>query len=378
MCNMTEREFSKFLRDTAKRRKLSTKFDILHLLKLKPEYIIVWGERGSGKTYNALCWALYRYFAFGQKLVYIRRWKEDLNKSLQAKLWQGIVSNGVISYLSGGEWTGIACESGCYVLTKQDGDKVVKSTVIGYCVALSNTEHNKGGDDPEVGTVIFDEFFATGAKYLTNEITLYLNSISTIARDRGDLTMIMLGNPTDKSCPYIREMGLTSLLSQKPGEIHQYPYDGGTIVVERTYPPDNPPPSHKYFAAFRESPSAKMITAGEWEVHMWPHIPDRLLNVRPLLTGWVLLDHATLRVDVISKDGLYLAVTPFTERRTARPSREIEWSPRGGPRWWQRRGMRHPQTKAERVILDLILAGNVYFSDNQTGEDFMTFFTSAT
>ena len=59
-------------------------------------------------------------------------------------------------------------------------------------------------------TILFDEFITKGM-YLTDEFMAFMNTLSTIIRQRDNVKIFMCGNTVNKFNPYFEEMGLNDM-----------------------------------------------------------------------------------------------------------------------------------------------------------------------
>ena len=147
-----------------------------------------------------------------------------------------------------------------------------------FAFALTQMEHDKSTSYPDVTTIIFDEFLSR-IGYLKDEFMLFMNVVSTIVRQRNDVTIYMLGNTVNKYCPYFTEMGLTHVDKMEPGTIDVYTYGESKLKVAVEYCKDHNIDGRKsdsYFAF--DNPQLQMITNGVWEVALYPHIHRYLHN----------------------------------------------------------------------------------------------------
>jgi hypothetical protein len=110
-----------------------------------------------------------------------------------------------------------------YLATWDDeGNEVLSPQPFGYGFALTQMEHDKGGNYPSnVSTVIFDEFM-TRSMYLPDEMALFSNVLSTLLRDDGNAKIWLLGNTVSWYCPYFREMGLRHIKNMEIGGVQVY------------------------------------------------------------------------------------------------------------------------------------------------------------
>lgn len=343
-------------------------YDIGPTLATKARYHIIFGERSNGKTYACLYKALERYFEDGSTFALIRRWQEDIGKKNGDQMFAGLVANGVVSLLSGGEWTDIYYYSRRFYLCKfVDGRRVTDEKPIGFAFALTVMEHDKSSSYPNVKTIIYDEFITRGS-YLPNEFELFTNTLSTIIRQNDDVEIFMCGNTVNKYCPYFANMGLKHIKEMSPGDIDVYEYGdtGLTVSVEYCKPYNKGKKSDVYFAF--DSPKMKMITSGEWELDVYPHKPEPFSPKDILFTFFIVFDDQMLQCEVI--DGVD-APFLFVHMKTTElkyPDLDLIYSQDydSRPNW--RRNILKPMLPVERKISALIRADKVFYQDNETGD----------
>jgi len=374
-----EPEFIRTLEDVLKWLEKTTKkkgfFSPLTMLVYCTLYIIVYGERSNGKTFAALLCAIVRYFLYGDLFAYVRRWDEDFKPKVIRRLFGGLEKTGVISYLSGGQYDHIVCTSRMFYLASydDDGKEVIEAQPIGFCFALTQMEHDKGGTyPPNVTTIILDEFMTRGM-YLPDEIALFANVISTVVRDDGEAKIWMLGNTVSRYCPYFREMGLRHIRDMQPGDIQEYSgtRKDCTIVVHYADGLPEGKATDKYFAF--DNPKLEMITEGKFETAIYPHLPFDISEAEKVYTFFVWFFDDLLRGDVIVHgDCEIIFFTPKTTELKY-PDEDLIYSNRDDPRPNWRRRITRPMTPAERAILDLIRAEKVFYLDNECGEVIRTY-----
>ena len=375
----SEPEFLRILKDTqkwiAKKAGKSGFFDPLKMILYKTLYIIVFGERSNGKTFGALLCALIRYFLFGEYFAIVRRWDEDFRPKAISRLFGGLEKYGVIEYLSGGEWNHVVHRSRMFYLATWDenGAEIIAPEPFGFGFALTQMEHDKGGNYPaKVSTIIFDEFLTRGM-YLPDEMALFSNVLSTVIRDDGQAKIWMLGNTVSRYCPYFREMGLRHVREMEIGGVQEYTgtRDDCTIVVHWADGLPEGKETDKYFAF--DNPKLKMITEGRFETAVYPHCPFDLATADVVFTFFVWFADDLLRGDVIVRGGdEFIMFTPKTTELKF-PDSELIYSDRIDTRRNWRRRITRPATDAERAILMLIKLEKVFYADNETGEVMRTY-----
>ena len=242
--------------------KRKPKFYTLDKIKKKNAvYNVIFGERSNGKTYAVLKEGIEQYLKTGGQIGIVRRWKEDITGKRASGIFNSMNENGEITKLSNGEFTGVTYWNGRFFLCNYDEKgKAIYSDgdCIGYAFALSDTEHNKSISYPKITTIMFDEFL-TKHTYLNDEFILFMNTISTIVRQRTDVKVYMLGNTVNKYCPYFAEMGLNHILKMEQGTIDIYRYGDSelTVAVEYCKSTQSSKENNFYFAF--NNPKLEMI-----------------------------------------------------------------------------------------------------------------------
>lgn len=352
-------------------------YDISHLLKDYPEsqYYMAFGERSNGKTYSALSYTLERYAKYGEQFAYIRRFGEDVKKKNLGTLFSAHVENGLVSKLTGSKFSHVDYGSNKFSLVNwtEDikGNQVLErdSQPCGYAFDLNAMEHHKSTSYPKVTTVIFDEFLSRQG-YLTNEFVLFMNTLSTIIRDRSNVKIFMIGNTVNKYCPYFTEMGLTHVKDQKPGTIDVYTYadTGLSVVVEYCDPMSKRggKQSDIYFAF--DNPQLKMITTGAWEIAIYPHLTEKYRPKDVIVNFFVQFDDVTLHCEIVATDVSYFIFVHPKTTPIQDAENDIVYTNVPSQKWNYRTGLTKQSDKLSAFIMSLVNQNRVFYSDNETGE----------
>lgn len=357
-------------------------WDINPILSYNAQYNVIYGERSNGKTYGTLQYALKDYFETGSEFAYIRRWDEDLTGKKGESIFNGLIKNGVIRKLSRGKWNHVIYKSRAYYFAFIDDEGTVTTDVkpFAYAFALTQHEHYKSNSYPNIKNIIFDEFLTRGV-YLPDEFIIFQNVLSTIIRLRDDVKIFMLGNTVNKYNPYISEMGLTRMRTQKPDTIDIYNVGetGLKIAVEYTQIKTQYKKSNKYFAF--NNPRLEMIKTGAWEIDIYPHYPrDQYEGINPLLdikyTFFIDFEGAILQCEVIykktDKEGkkkpcyflfVHQKTTPIKD-----DNKSLIYTQTPNPRPNYRCKITKATSKLERRLQSFFVKDKVFYSDNETGE----------
>lgn len=345
-------------------------YSLKAILARGAHYNMIFGERSSGKTTAILEYGLRRWVEQGEQMAYLRRWDEEFVGKRGSQLFADIVQRGVISKLTRGEWTGVKYYASKWYLTRIDATtekQEIQEDPFCYGFALSTMEHDKSISFPNVTTVFFDEFL-TRFTYLQDEFILFCNTLSTIIRQRKNVTIFMAGNTVTKYCPYFAEMGLTEVKKMKPGDIDVYTYgDSGLLVaVEYAEPNVKGKDSDVYFAF--KNPKLQMITTGAWELAIYPHCPVKYVPADILATYFIVFEGDILQCEIIRKDDLTFT---FIHRKTTplkNPEGDLIYSPEYTPRPNWRRKITKPQSRKEKVVASFFAKDKVFYQDNEVGE----------
>lgn len=349
-------------------------YDISHLLKDYPDahYYIAIGERSNGKTYSAMDYAIRQYYKTGEQFAYVRRFGEDIRPKNLSELFAGHIQNGRITTLSKGRFSTVNYTSGKFFAASYNEDTRkldTDSTPMGFAFDLNSMEHHKSLSYPNVTTIIFDEFLSRQG-YLVNEFTLFMNTISTIVRDRSNVKIFMIGNTVNKYCPYFKEMGLSHIKDQKPGAVDVYTY-GDTnlsVVVEYCDPMSKRggKSSDVYFAF--DNPQLKMITSGSWEIAIYPHLNIKYRPKDVQYQFFIIFDQQLLHCELISTDDHYFMFVHPKTTPIKNENQDIVYTDHPDERWNYRVGMGNQRDKLSLTINRLLIENRVFYSDNETGE----------
>lgn len=338
------------------------------IMEHKAQYNIIFGERSNGKTYSILKLGLENYLKTGKQLGILRRWADDFTGKRGQTMFNGIIANGEVSRLTKGKWDTIHYYASKWFLAVTIDGKVVKDeTPFAYGFSLSSVEHDKSTAYPDITTILFDEFI-TRTFYMNDEFIIFMNALSTIIRDRRDVTIFMCGNTVNKYCPYFKEMGLSHIKEMKQGTIDVYQY-GDTdlkVAVEYAKPNTAGKQSDVYFAF--DNPKLHMITKGTWEIDIYPHLPCKYLPKEIMLTYFIVFDNIILQCEIISKPDFIFTYIHLKTTELKDTENDLIYSREYSPRWNWRRNMLTPQFEVEHIIYNQFKAEKVFYQDNEVGE----------
>ena len=333
-------------------------------------YNVIFGERSNGKTYATLKQALENYFSDGSQFAYIRRWSVDVQPKRMNNLFNAIIEDGYLEKLSGGKFTAIFYRTGrFYLCTYNDKGKPIynEEDIIGYAFSLSENEHNKANSYPRVTTIIFDEFL-TNKIYLPDEFILFMNTVSTIVRQRTNVKIYMLGNTVNKYCPYFKEMGLTNILSMKQGSIDLYTYGDSKLKVAVEYADSKKKfKKNNFYFAFN-NPKLKMITGGAWELNIYPHAPVKWLPKNIIFTYFIDFNDNIYQCEIINKDTNVFTYIHEKTTPIKNPDKDIIYTLDYNPKINYNVNILKPLTDYQNKITWFYTHDRVYYQDNNVGD----------
>lgn len=338
--------------------------------KKNATYNVIFGERSNGKTYATLKQVLENYFNDGSQFAYIRRWSVDVQPKRMNNLFNAIIEDGYLEKLSGGKFTAIFYRTGrFYLCTYNDKGKPIynEEDIIGYAFSLSENEHNKANSYPRVTTIIFDEFL-TNKIYLPDEFMLFMNTVSTIVRQRTNVKIYMLGNTVNKFCPYFKEMGLTNILSMKQGSIDIYTYGDSKLKVAVEYADSKKKfKKNNFYFAFN-NPKLKMITGGAWELSIYPHAPVKWLPKNIIFTYFIDFNDSIYQCEIVNKDDNVFTYIHEKTTPIKNPDKDIIYTLDYNPKINYNVNILKPLNDYQNKITWFFTHDRVYYQNNNVGD----------
>lgn len=338
--------------------------------KKNATYNVIFGERSNGKTYATLKQVLENYFDDGSQFAYIRRWSVDVQPKRMNNLFNAIIEDGYLEKLSGGKFTAIFYRTGrFYLCTYNDKGKPIynEEDIIGYAFSLSENEHNKANSYPRVTTIIFDEFL-TNKIYLPEEFMLFMNTVSTIVRQRTNVKIYMLGNTVNKFCPYFKEMGLTNILTMKQGTIDVYTYGETKLKVAVEYADSKKKfKKNNFYFAFN-NPKLKMITGGAWELNIYPHAPVKWLPKNIVFTYFIEFNDSIYQCEIINKDDYVFTYIHEKTTPIKNPDKDIIYTLDYNPKINYNINILKPLNDFQNKITWFYTHDRVYYQNNNVGD----------
>lgn len=346
-------------------------YTLTEIKKKKAQYNLIIGKRSNGKTYSILKEIIENYAESRKQGAYLRRWREDFKGKRGNTLFDSLVANNVISEATDGEWTTVKYYSDRWYFARPDyesGRLISDSEPFCFGFSLAQMEHDKSTSYPNVTTIFFDEFISR-LGYLPDEFVLFMNVISTIVRQRNDVTIYMGGNTVNKFCPYFKEMGLGHVEDMEPGTIDVYKYGESKlkVAVERTKDHNIEGRKSEVYFAF-DNPSLQMITGGAWELDLYPHLPREYEDDNIIFKYFICFNDQILQCEVIGFDDCCFTYIHRKTGEIRKPDTDIVFSTEYDPRPNHIRNIRKPTNNLTRKIADFFREDRVFYQDNDVGE----------
>lgn len=349
------------------------------VLKRKCHYNLLIGERSNGKTYCILDYIVEQFCKHGEQAVYLRRWDVDLKTKLTATLFDGLVRDKKIEKYSKGKYNGVKYYRSKWYLTRsytEKNDKGKEIEMVETCdtplmvgFTISGDEHDKGATYPHIRTIFFDEFLSrTG--YLTDEVMLFMHTLSTLIRLRDDVKIFMCGNTINPYSPYFKEFGIKNIKNMERGDIDVYSY-GESGLRLCVYMTDSLPKqlkkSNVYFAF--NNPRLSMITGqgGIWDIGIYPHCPVEYRPCDIKYNFFIEYDDILYHGELIytGKDlfiFIHVKTTPIKN-----PEKDLIYTLEDSPLLNKRKMINKPLTQVEKTIATLFAQKKVFYQDNEVG-----------
>jgi len=160
-------------------------------------YNFIVGARGLGKTYGAEVRAVKDYIKNGHQFIYLRRYKNELQKS-KATFFTAF------AHLFP-DWDFKIQGFEALIAPRATRDEKKREWVpMGYFISLSTTQAEKSVSFNNVHTIIFDEFIIEKGNihYLPDESTVFNNFYSTVDRYNDRVKVFFLANSVSIMNPY--------------------------------------------------------------------------------------------------------------------------------------------------------------------------------
>lgn len=353
------------------------------ILESGAEYMLQLGERSNGKSYSDKYYLLYNAFHerdqyTGEPLeryqfAYIRRW--DLE--IKGKDVEQYFADMPIGEITEGKFDLVTVYQRriYFANVNPESGHVIRGKEIGFCFAITQETHYKSLAFPKIGFAIFEEFI-TDSGYLEKEPARLFNLLSTIFRRRSG-RVFLVGNTISRACPFFGDWNLQGTLRQDKGtiviytqETDQQTEDGEPVVIHIAVEfCENSGQNTKMFFGQK----SKMITSGDWESEVQPHLEYYLDDYRRVTDMIFEYDGLAYRAQLLidPKERPLVYVYPMNsitekERKTKRIISDLYTLNVNQTRGWV-----DNRYKYDKIFMTLLTAGKYAFSDNLTGTEFL-------
>lgn len=341
------------------------------------KYILLIGQRSNGKTFCVLEEALRIFVDSDEQFStgIVRRWEEDFKGKNGDAQFDSLIYNkyrgNVVQSMTKGKYNNVVYYRRAWYLVKQNekGEEELRSSIpLALAFAITKQQHYKSISFPRIKTIMLDEMITR--TYLPNEFVEFMNLVSTIVRERDDITIYMLGNTLSGYCPYLAEMGLKNVRSMKQGEIEVYKFANSKLQV-CVYMTDKiskkGKPSDIYFAF--NNPSLKLITGDSvWELANYPHVPFKYLPKEIEYIYFIKFDGMLLQCEIINHEKQWIT---YIHRKTT-PIKEDDkgyvFQQDFDPRPNYHRRISHTTSKIGKYIASFFFRDKVFYQDNEIGD----------
>lgn len=234
------------------------------------EYLMVFGQNCSGKSFQAKEEAIINHALKGKRFFYIRRMVDEVNQDKATMYF----SDTPVNTYTKGEWDGIEGYRGLLYFYRFDSSgKKERSGYIGAYDSLYNWQKIKSVAWVDFDYIIFEEFISA-TYYLEDECDVLQKCVSAICRDHTG-TVLMLGNSISRNVPYFKNW-TPNVFKQRPGTIEKYHYkdetgEGNEINIAIEYTGHIEGTGKMFFGK-----ASKTIMGGEWDVKEEPKLPKDL------------------------------------------------------------------------------------------------------
>ena len=241
-------------------------YNLDNILKYNSQYYLIFGERSKGKSYALGKYVIDEYFKNKKEFVLVKRYKEDISSNAIGTWFEHLQDYAIEKY-----GKKIRFYQSKFYFVDDENTTIKDSLLFGYVQALTKVDRYKGGQFPNVNTIVFEEFMSMDCYYLPDEVNKLINLVSTITRNRKDTKVFLLGNAISKYSPYWEALDIQPNKIKK-GEIvyKEFKVDKlkTSFTIERTgsvkYDTKNRKIEESTFSVFGKN-NNNMIEKGDFE-----------------------------------------------------------------------------------------------------------------
>lgn len=166
-------------------------WDINKILPYQRNFNLINGERSIGKTYTTQKWVVGKCLEKQQQFVYLVRTQSEKKEGVLERAFEKVMTK---------EFPGLET-------AYTEETMSANGEIIGFCIAISESQKIKKRSFPNVYYIIFDEYMledSSRSNYVSGwkEPDLLLSIYHTIDREEDRVKVFMLGNNTSFFNPY--------------------------------------------------------------------------------------------------------------------------------------------------------------------------------
>lgn len=194
----------------------------------------------------------------GKKFIYVRKRTDSISRKEMKRLWSDLNEDLILDEL--GDYIKYTPDKGFYY--ERDDECIT----IGYALSVEDYESKKGIPFNDITTIFFDEFIEKRGD-LDDEVSRFMNLVSTVRRKRDDVEIFMVANTVTRFSPYFEEFGI-DIKKLHQGEISYVKHEmGAEIAIEycKSLNKEKGVRKKDRYFGFDHSPASQMIMYGEWE-----------------------------------------------------------------------------------------------------------------
>lgn len=254
-----------------------------HIPFHRAKYYHILSSRGTGKTNNVLLWCMCarKVHENYPVLVYIRQRIDMIMPKNLSTMFNVIVENGYVEKLTDGKYNNIFYKARKFYYCKTDDDgNVIDQDPRHFMVCLSLDKHQdikSSLSEPYGDFVILDEYISD---YYNNDFIRFMDTLSTVLRDRMSGHIFMLANTIEKNSVWFREFEIYDEVQYiNFGENRIIESNLGTNVyvevVKSTEGKEGKQKvSQKLYFGFSNPLLASITGSCVWAIKNYPHIPS--------------------------------------------------------------------------------------------------------
>lgn len=199
----------------------------------KHRYNIFLSERSRGKTTNFLLLGLVFNKLYGTVIQYIRQTEDDIKASNLQLLFDVIITNHYVEFLTNGEYNTIVYNARRFYYAFVENNEIKKKSSKSICNVLSIQKQQdiKSTYNCPLGDfIVFDEFISNA--YYKNEFSEFMQLLKTIIRERQSATIFMLANSLNVDSDYFHEMEIFETAKiMEQGDTQSFVTNEGTPIL---------------------------------------------------------------------------------------------------------------------------------------------------